>query len=163
MESSGRWQVGVHAGDGHVLIRVDAGGRAGPFYANELWAHGQRESFAAYKRRVANDLKLGATLLARNLPGKSHDTFAVPFGNYGQYGSISRRIEPWFVRYLKRHFAVSFVQHDHSFTREGQRFGNRIAVGSRCDAHTLEMRLRQGLEQLEKSRRQAAKTRVHPR
>ena len=148
MDASGRWHVDEHAGEGHVLVAVDAAGRHGPFYANELWIDGRRESFAHYKRRVAGDIENGGALLARHLPGNSHDTFAVPYGNYGQRGSNDPRIEPWLAAYLQARFAVSFVQHDHSFTSPGQGIANRIAVGSRCSPQTLEMRLLRGLEQL---------------
>jgi peptidoglycan/xylan/chitin deacetylase (PgdA/CDA1 family) len=149
MQASGRWRIDEHAGNGHVLVTIDAAGRRGPFYANELWARGRRESFAHYRRRVAADIERGATLLARHLPdGSSYDTFAVPYGNHGQYQSNDQRIEPWLRRHLNARFAVTFVQHDHSFTRPGQRFANRLTVGSRWDADTLEMRLLQGLEQL---------------
>jgi len=151
MQASGRWQVDEHAGTGHRLIRIDAAGRMGPFYANERWTNGRQESFAHYKRRVARDIRQGEALLANKVPGVAHDTFAVPFNNYGQYGTNDRRIEPWLVRYLEKNFAVAFVQHDHRFATPGQRFANRIGIGSNCDAKELEMRLRDGLARLKKA------------
>ena len=151
MQASGRWQVDEHAGSGHVLIRTDAAGRMGPFYANERWANGRRESFAHYRRRAARDIQQGAALLAKNVPDSAHDTFAVPFNNYGQFGTNDRRIAPWLVRYLKANFAVAFVQHDHRLATPGQRFANRIGVGSNCDANQLEVRLRDGLARLKKT------------
>ena len=146
MQASGRWQVDEHAGDGHIVITVDAAGSHGPFYANELWANGRRESFVDYTRRVSNDIEHGASMLTRYLPGwSSHSTFAVPYNNYGQNGSNDPRIEPWLASYLKAHFVVSFVQKDDSFTKPGPGFSNRIAVSSRWDADTLEMHLLRGL------------------
>jgi hypothetical protein len=150
MEASGRWEAGVHAGNGHHFVTVDAAGRRGPFYTNEVWRNGRKETFSQYKHRVAGDLRLGANLLSRELPGRTYDTFAVPFNNYGQYGTNDPRIEPWFVRYSKTHFAVTFVQHDRSFTRDGQHFANRIAVGGGCDANALEARLLEGARQLKR-------------
>ena len=155
MQASGRWQIDEHAGEGHVLVTVNARGKRGPFYANEIWANGRKERFAHYRRRVTTDIERGAALLARNLPASSHDTFAVPYGNYGQYRSNDQRIEPWLRRYLKARFAVTFVQHDHSFTTARQRFANRIIVSSRSDADMLEKHLLQGLERL---RRPAPRT-----
>jgi peptidoglycan/xylan/chitin deacetylase (PgdA/CDA1 family) len=163
MEASGRWQIDEHAGDGHVLVTVDTAGRHGPFYANELWVDGRKESFAHYKRRVSRDIEQGGALLARHLPGSSHDTFAVPYGNYGQRGSNDSRIEPWLSGYLQVQFAVSFVQHDHSFTSPGQGIANRIAVGSRCNAQTLEMRLLQGLEELKRTAARRRSSRITSR
>ena len=152
MEDSGRWHVDEHAGEGHVLVPVNAAGRRGPFYANELWENGRQEPFRQYKQRVTGDIERGAALLDGQLPATSHDTFAVPYGNYGQYRSNDARIEPWLIEYLKAHFAVTFVQRDHSFTRPGQRFANRIPVGSRCDTTTLEMRLLDGIKRLKRQR-----------
>ena len=111
MQSSGRWEMQEHAGDGHVLIPVDAAGRRLPYYANELWTETGKESFSRYKQRVTHDVGLGAALLSHNLPGWApHRSFAVPFGDYGQRGSNDPRIEPWFSSYLKAQFAVVFVQ-----------------------------------------------------
>jgi hypothetical protein len=160
MQGSGRWQVDEHAGDGHVLVAVDAAGRRGPFYADELWLDGRRESFADYERRVAGDIELGASLIADHLPGP-HETFAVPFGNYGQRGANDPRIAPWLAGYLRARFAVSFVQRDDSFTTPGQRFANRITMASGSTPDLLEARLRTGLGQLAVRRAAAAPSQGH--
>ena len=116
MQASGRWQIDEHAGDGHVLAVVDASGRRLPFYSSERWIDGRQETFDHYKLRVSRDIELGQSTLAREIPGwASHGTFAVPFNNYGQDGSNDRRIEPWLSAYLKREFAVVFVQRDDRF------------------------------------------------
>ena len=147
MQASGRWQIDEHAGDGHVIITVNAAGTQGPFYANEVWANGKRESFVEYTRRVRNDIEHGTAMLAHFLPGwSSHGTFAVPYNNYGQNGSNDPLIEPWLASYLKTHFAVTFVQKDDSFTTPGPGFANRIAVSSDWGADTLETNLLRGLD-----------------
>ena len=149
MEASGRWQVDEHAGDGHVLVTIDAAGRRLPFYSSEVWADGKQESFEEYKRRVSSDVKRGLATLSRNIPGwASHDTFAVPFNNYGQNGSNDPRIEPWLGTYLKAHFTAVFVQRDDRFTAPGPGFQNRIHVPGTWTADTLEAHLRNGHEQL---------------
>ena len=154
MRQSGRWQIDVHAGNGHVLVAADESGRRRPFYAAEMWAGGRKESFAHYRRRVSNDIDVGLAALARNLPGwASYGSFAVPFGNYGQNGSNDPRIEPWFRAHLERRFAVVFVQRDDSFTKPGQAFANRIAVSSRWTGVTLQRRLLRGLARLKASAR----------
>ena len=146
MQASGRWQIDEHAGNGHHLVQTNAAGRRAPFYADELWTNRGRESFAHYRRRVGGDIELGARLLAAHLR-RATETFAVPFGNYGQWGTNDPRIEPWLSRFLARRFAVVFVQGD-TFTTPGQRFADRIAVPSRWTAQTLESRLRRGLDAL---------------
>ena len=154
MQASGRWQIDEHAGNGHVLVTVDAQGARGPFYANEIWADGTQETFAQYKLRAGSDIELGAAELAHFLPGwTSHGTFAVPFNNYGDHGSNDPRIEPWLSSYLAAHFAVSFVQKDYGFTTPHQAFANRIAVSTNISPDTLEQRLLAGLRATELRRR----------
>ena len=150
MRGSGRWHIEEHAGDdGHRLVTADAAGRQLPFYASELWANGKKESFAEYQRRARRDIEQGAATLAENLPGWTpRSSFAVPFNNYGKNGSNDPRIGPWLSSYLKRRFAVVFVQRDDRFTRPGLRLANRITVSSHWDAGTLETRLLRGLDRL---------------
>ena len=149
MEASGQWQIDEHAGDGHVLVTIDAADRRLPFYSSEVWANGAQESFEHYKRRVSNDIELGLATLARNIPDwTSHGTFAVPFNNYGQNGSNDPRIEPWLSSYLKARFAAIFVQRDDAFTTPGPGFENRIHVPGSWTADALESHLLHGEEQL---------------
>jgi hypothetical protein len=143
MQGSGRWQLDEHAGDGHILVTVDAAGRSGPFYANELRDTSGQETFAKYKLRVSNDIESGADLLAHFVPGwRSHGTFAVPYNNYGQKDSNDPRIEGWLSSYLRTNFTVVFVQGKGGFTTPGRVFANRISVPSVFDADALETHLR---------------------
>lgn len=149
MQASGRWQIDEHAGFGHVNVTVDAAGDHGAFYANEIWSRGAKESFRHYKRRVSGDIELGRRMLARQLPGwRSHGTFAVPFGNYGQRGSNDPRIEPWLSGFLKAHFAAIFIQDGDGFSTPTPGFENRIAVPGGWDASSLETHLLAGRAQL---------------
>jgi hypothetical protein len=153
MQASGRWDIDEHAGDGHVLVTIDAAGRRLPFYANVIWADGRQESFAHYRQRVSRDIELGLATLARNISGwASHGTFAVPFNNYGQNGSNDPRIEPWMSSYLRARFSVIFVQHDDSFGTPGPGFENRVHVPGTWTADTLETHLRLGAGQLKHAR-----------
>jgi len=146
MQVSGRWQIDEHAGNGHVLITADAAGRQLPFYAAELWSDGNQESFDQYKSRVRRDIERGSATLARDLPGwKSHRSFAVPYGNYGQRGSNDSRIAPWLAHYLTNRFDVVFIQRDDSFTKPGESLANRIGVPMVWDADALEEHLLRGL------------------
>jgi biofilm PGA synthesis lipoprotein PgaB len=153
MQETGHWQIDEHAGDGHVYVTVDSSGRRGPFYANEIWANGAQESFRHYRRRVARDIELGRRMLARHIPGWSaHGTFAVPFNNYGQHGSNDPRIAPWLGRFLKTHFAATFVQEGDVFSTPGPGLQNRIGVPGGWDASTLEGHLLAGRAHLAASR-----------
>jgi hypothetical protein len=149
MQASGRWQIDEHAGDGHVLVTVDAAGRRLPFYSSERWIDGGQETFAHYKLRVRRDIELGRSTLAREIPGwSSHGTFAVPFNNYGQSGSNDHRIEPWLRGYLESRFSAIFVQGGDAFTMTGRGFANRIDVPGGWTADTLEARLLEGARRL---------------
>jgi peptidoglycan/xylan/chitin deacetylase (PgdA/CDA1 family) len=152
MESSGRWAVDEHAGDGHVLIPAGPSGRRLPFYASERWADGAQESFSHYQERVSGDVEHGLAQLRANIKNwSSHASFAVPFNNYGQNGSNDPRIEPWFRSFLDAHFAVVFVQRDDTFTRPSPGLENRIAVAGSWDADTLEAHLVDGLRRLKQA------------
>ncbi len=147
MQASGRWQIDEHAGDGHVYVPVDAAGRTLPFYVSERWVGGRQESFAEYRRRVSRDIRLGARMLADHLPGwRSHGTFAVPFGDYGQRTSNDPRIPPWFNSFLKAHFAVSFVQAVDTFSTPGLGLAYRMPVPRTSNADTLELHLLRGVD-----------------
>ena len=153
MQATGRWQIDEHAGFGHVDVTVDAAGDRGAFYANEIWAHGAQESFGHYKRRVSGDIELGQRMLAHHIPGwRSHGTFAVPFDNYGQHGSNDPRIAPWLGRFLKTHFAASFLQQGDGFSTPGPGFENRIYVPGGWDASSLAAHLLAGRAHLQKRR-----------
>lgn len=153
MQATGRWQVAEHAGYGHVDVTVDAAGDQGAFYANEIWAHGSRETFRHYKRRVSGDIGLGRRMLRRDIPGwRSHGAFAVPFGNYGQNGSNDRRIEPWLSRFLKARFAAIFVQDGDGYSTPGAGFQNRIFVPGGWDPSSLEAHLLTGRARLASGR-----------
>jgi peptidoglycan/xylan/chitin deacetylase (PgdA/CDA1 family) len=143
---AGAWQIDEHAGDGHVFVRVDAQGRRGPYYANEVWAGGAQETFTHYRLRVSSDIARGAAQLAQALPGwRSHGTFAIPYGDYGNHRSNDSRIKAWLSSYLRAHFVVTFVEGDDTFTTPHQAFANRIGVSRNMAPRALEQRLLDGL------------------
>jgi hypothetical protein len=145
MQATGRWQIDEHAAYGHVDVTVDSAGDQGAFYANEIWANGAKESFSHYKLRVRQDLELGQRMLKRNIPGwRSHGTFAVPFGNYGQHGSNDPRIRRWLRTVLKARFSAIFVQHGDSYSAPGSTAQNRIFVPGGWDASNLDAHLLAG-------------------
>ena len=83
MARGGRWELQFHANQGHRLIPV-AAGQTGPFYANLLYADGQRELFYLFKRRVSGDILAGRATMYAKAPGFVPVAFVVPYGEYGQ-------------------------------------------------------------------------------
>jgi peptidoglycan/xylan/chitin deacetylase (PgdA/CDA1 family) len=116
MQRSGRWDIQEHAGRGHRLVRYNARGDRGPSYAYRMWRNGALESFPMYKQRVVRDIAWGDDAIRRNVPGVRLDTFAVPYGNYGQLRSNDRRIAAFLGGFLRRRFAAVFVQQNVGFT-----------------------------------------------
>ena len=126
MRASGRWDVGLHAGRGHRLVRAAGGGR-GPFYATRE----PGESLAEWRSRVAGDLADGARRLAAEVPGARTDLFAVPYSDFGQGETGEPALSHALARMWKRTFAATFVQRDEArFSRPGRRgFVDRYEVG----------------------------------
>lgn len=118
---SGRWDIQLHAHRGHQRIPVrPASGVAGvaPFFANRRFApdtfetDDHLEPFVAWHERVERDLDEGEALLTAHLPGYRGRTFAVPFGDYGQFEARSNdtRIAPELRASLGARYAAWFTQ-----------------------------------------------------
>ena len=90
MRDSGRWDLQLHAGAMHKMVRIDAKGTQGAAYANRIWADGRLESFAAYRRRVTSDLELGMRRLRKELGPVRADLFAYPFSADGSWQTNDR-------------------------------------------------------------------------
>jgi peptidoglycan/xylan/chitin deacetylase (PgdA/CDA1 family) len=121
MAASGRWDLQVHAGDGHRLVRVDAAGRLGPMYANRAWVGGRLQSLAGFQRAVAEDIAGARDALAAHIPGFRPLAFAAPFGNLGRFGTNDARIPAWTGAWLRRRFGAVFVQQDAGYTTRSDR------------------------------------------
>jgi hypothetical protein len=116
MAASGRWDVQVHAGAGHRLVRVDAAGRYGPMYAYRSFARGRLESLPRFERTVTADIDSGRAALAGHIPGFQPLAFAAPYGNVGGAGTNDPRIPRFMSRWLLGRFRAVFVQSDAGFT-----------------------------------------------
>jgi peptidoglycan/xylan/chitin deacetylase (PgdA/CDA1 family) len=120
MEAGGRWEVQPHAGDQQETV-YDAAGDVGPAYAYRAYSdEGGLESFAEYRRRVLGDIDGAVSDFESEIDGFEPQTFAFPFGAYGQYGTNDRRIPRALPRALGHRFAALFAQpSDPSFTVPG--------------------------------------------
>ncbi len=120
MEASGRWDIQLHAGQGHVNIStgLDSSGAAilKPYYAwleydPVRYPNGSHiEPYADWQVRAEGDLAQGEALLKANVPGYTPVGFAVPFGDYGQFHTNDSRIPVELKSYFQSHFQVYFVQ-----------------------------------------------------
>ena len=114
MDVSGRWQVQLHANQGHVVIPtgVDAAGAqtTGPYYAWRRYdpvrypTDDHLEPYTNWRTRAEGDIAQGEALMAAHLPGHHALAFSVPFVDYGQYHSNDRRIAPELASYLHAHY-----------------------------------------------------------
>jgi len=118
MQESGRWDIQTHAGTLHTNVPVDAKGSLGPAYANRRWVEGTGlESFADWRRRVAQDVIWANHTLADHIPDFVPWSFAVPFGSYYYGLSNDPRAPRFFERLLKRHFKAAFLNNPPTYTK----------------------------------------------
>jgi len=131
MQASGRWNVQLHADEGHVTIPVglepDGTPILKPYYG---WLEynptrhptGEHlESYGEWKYRAEGDVAEGQAELAAHVPGYRPMAFAVPFGDYGQFHTNDPSIPTEFSAYLIGRFGVFFTQPhpDPDFTTPG--------------------------------------------
>lgn len=93
-QASGRWDIQLHARHGHRTMPTSpAPGTAGmgAFYGNLAYnplrypEGNHLEPFEEWKARTEADIREGEEMLASHVPGYKPVTFALPFGDYGQF------------------------------------------------------------------------------
>ena len=115
-QDSGRWQLQLHAGHGHVLIRYDDDpAHTGPFYAYEE----RGESFAGWQRRVQSDIEWGQGRLGDEIKSYAPLAFAPPFGSYGQDGTNDPQIPDTLLGWLSGRYRAVFTQDRNALARPG--------------------------------------------
>ena len=125
-QDSGRWQLQLHSGEGHVTIQYGPHPEeTGPYYAYEK----RGEDFEAWRKRVRSDLEWGEKTLAGQIPAYTPLAFAPPYGNYGQDGTNDERIPGDLLGWLTERYRAVFTQDRNALARAGshQPFG-RIQV-----------------------------------
>lgn len=136
MAASGRWDLQLHAGAGHVRIATGPG-TSGPFYANLRWTNGVRERFSAFQDRVTGDILGARNRMAAQIPGDPLLAFAVPYGDYGQLSTNYRPIPGWEIGWLQSVFGVVLLQDHHVYNLPGQRVAQRYGIHSTTTAAIL--------------------------
>ena len=138
MRDSGRWDLQLHAGAMHKMVRIDAEGTQGAAYANRMWTDGHLESFAAYERRVTNDLELGMRRLRKELGPVRADLFAYPFSADGSWQTNDPRIPAFLDQALHARFSEVFNDgHPRQPPRTAQRTLTRKEVNTVTTAAAL--------------------------
>jgi peptidoglycan/xylan/chitin deacetylase (PgdA/CDA1 family) len=138
LRDSGRWDLQLHAGAMHKMVRIDGKGTPGAAYANRMWTDGRLESFAAYQRRVTNDLDLGLRRMRKELGPVRADLFAYPFSADGSWQTNDPRIPAFLDQTLHARFSQVFDDgHPRHPPREAQRTLERKEVNTDTTAAAL--------------------------
>jgi peptidoglycan/xylan/chitin deacetylase (PgdA/CDA1 family) len=137
MRDSRRWDLQLHAGAMHKMVRIDGKGTQGAAYANRLWVDGHLESFASYERRVTSDLDLGLKRL-RAETGIRAKLFAYPFSADGSWQANDPRIPAFLDRVLHERFGEVFLDgHPRHPPRTAQRNLTRKEINTSTTAADL--------------------------
>ena len=142
MQETGRWQLQLHAGEGHQLIQYGPDpDQIGAYYAYEEEA----EDFDGWRERVRSDIEWGRETLADHDSGYQPLAFAPPYGNYGQDGTNDPRIPGNLLGWLTEQFDLVFTQDVNALARPGssQPLG-RIQVTRATTGGELHARLLSG-------------------
>jgi len=138
MRDSGRWDLQLHAGAMHKMVRIDAEVTQCAAYANRVWADGHLESFAAYERRVTDALELGMRRLRKELGPVRADLFAYPFSADGSWQTNDPRIPAFLDQALHARFSEVFNDgHPRQPPRTAQRTLTRKEVNTVTTAAAL--------------------------
>ena len=116
LEDSGRWQLQLHSGDGHTLIRYGPDpDDTGPYYAYEA----RGEDLDAWRERVRSDIEWGQKMLAEQIPAYQPSAFSPPYGSYGQDGTNDERIPGDLLSWLTERYRALFTQDQNALARGG--------------------------------------------
>jgi peptidoglycan/xylan/chitin deacetylase (PgdA/CDA1 family) len=138
LRDSGRWDLQLHAGAMHKMVRIDAKGTAGAAYANRIWQNGRLEPFAAYQRRVTADLDMGMRRMRAELGEVRADVFAYPFSADGSWQTNDKRIPAFLDQALHARFGEVFNDgHPRQPPRTAQRNLTRKEINTSTSAADL--------------------------
>ena len=115
-QGSGRWQLQLHSGKGHVQIQYGPGDDDfGPFYAYKK----QGEDFDGWQKRVRSDIEWGQRTLADHIAAYKPLAFAPPYGSYGQDGTNDPKIPDDLLGWLSNRYDAIFTQDVNFHVRPG--------------------------------------------
>jgi peptidoglycan/xylan/chitin deacetylase (PgdA/CDA1 family) len=138
MRDSSRWDLQLHTGAMHKMVRIDAKGTPGAAYANRIWQNGRLESLAAYERRVTADVDMGLRRMRAELGPVRADLFSYPFSADGSWQANDKRIPAFLDRALHERFAEVFNDgHPRQPPRTAQRTLTRKEINTSTTAADL--------------------------
>ena len=115
-QGSGRWQLQLHSGKGHMQIQYGPGDDDfGPFYAYKE----QGEDFDGWQKRVRSDIEWGQDTLADHISAYAPLAFAPPYGSYGQDGTNDPKIPDDLLGWLANRYDAIFTQDVSAHVRPG--------------------------------------------
>lgn len=113
-QNSGRWQLQLHSGEGHSMIRYGPDpGDTGPYYAYEK----PHEDLDAWRERVRSDIEWGQKTLAEQISAYRPLAFAPPYGSYGQDGTNDEQIPGDLLGWLTERYGTVFTQDENALAR----------------------------------------------
>lgn len=134
MQKSDRWSIQSHGKNAHEQYPIDDKGTTGAYYANKLWLaeENRLETTEEFKARVQKDLSDSkADLEALEF---KVNTFAFPFGDYGQFSKNFPEAAELVPVIAHDIFTISFYQtykkSDDNFTTQNY-FGEQKAFSKR--------------------------------
>lgn len=106
MNKSGLWDIEIHTKNGHHDYPIDSNS-SGHFYTNRLWINNRLETMVEYILRVKKDLSEAKSDLSNKL-GVKADSFAFPYGDYGQNSNTG--LKDVFLSLAQSNFEHGFYQ-----------------------------------------------------
>jgi peptidoglycan/xylan/chitin deacetylase (PgdA/CDA1 family) len=141
-ERSGRWQAQLHAGRGHHNIVYDDAGTTGPYYAYRDLRH---EDIRAWQSRAIGDLQWGERQIENHVPGYRAESFAPPYGNFGQVANDDPLIPQILGDWLPARFGYVFVQDPAHYAQPGESIVPRLQITRKMTGGDLHAWLAQEL------------------
>jgi peptidoglycan/xylan/chitin deacetylase (PgdA/CDA1 family) len=107
VQSSERWELQLHSGEGHLQIQYGPGpDDFGPYYAYRE----EGEDLDDWRMRVRSDIEWGHETLADHIGSYEPLAFAPPYGSYGQDGTNDPRIPDELLGWLIGRYESVFTQ-----------------------------------------------------
>lgn len=123
MRDSGRWDIQAHTENGHNMETIDTEGKKGHFFSNLLWRPGESrlESQEEFRSRVRSDLLSAKQRLEQELDVQVN-TFAFPFGDYGQDTINNADAQAYVLEQTKSIYKYAFAQENVTSASYSQNF-----------------------------------------
>lgn len=110
-EQSGRWDIQAHGWYSHTKIPIDNKGTTAPPLVNRMWLANENrlETTQEAEKRIENDYIQNLKDLRTQFPGHEIESFAVPFGDYGQHENNFPEAEQFNYDICKKYFKICFL------------------------------------------------------